>query len=273
MPIGSVTEPVGFLPDIGKALGGAVQAVGGAVGDVANGAAAAAGEVLKSPLVQTVLAVETGGLSLAAQGAWSAATGEPTPVSTLVNDIKTDPLKTLSQTPGTLISEFGATGAITTGAKAVGAGLGTTFHSGLLHDVGEGINIGQQAIKDDPVASLQVIGGGIGAAFGVAGASQVAKAGGMKLAADVAGAESKRWSKPDDMRVGAQLEVDADFPPGWHGGVSATGLDLTPEQRAQEAAEAKAAHERASKAAAPKDVRSPWQKLEAWLAHLFGKRL
>ena len=73
-----------------------------------------------SVALQALAAMATGGLSLVAQAAWGAATGDPTPVNELLQTAIKDPAAIAKAIPGTLLTETGAVGLGLTALSALG---------------------------------------------------------------------------------------------------------------------------------------------------------
>lgn len=135
-----------------------------------------------SVALQVVAAVGTGGLSLVAQAGIDAATGREGAVTGLVRDVVEHPLEVVKSLPGVVLTETGLPGlaldALSLGGAAVHGGLGDDSAvgraAGNIRDGAEGL---QQAAKDDPVTSLQVIAGAVGTAVGIPGAASWLKKG------------------------------------------------------------------------------------------------
>lgn len=143
---------MGFFDDIGKAIGGAAKAV-----------AAGAGEVVKaaqnSVVVQGAAAVATGGLSIVAQAAYEGISGNPGPIGQATHDVLSNPGKVAMSVPGMLINETPAFLIAATAVKAGSATLGSATGQQWVSDIGKGTDKFQQYLRDDPVASVKIIGG------------------------------------------------------------------------------------------------------------------
>jgi hypothetical protein len=164
----------GVLGAIGGAFSDAAGAVGGAIGDAAGAVGGAVGGVVDvavhSVVAQVAAAVLTGGLSLAAQAAVETATGNGGPVTGLVTKLVNDPLEVLKDLPGVLLTETGLPGLVADAASYTGSVLSSVFGDTDVGNFGKDltntVEAVQQAAKDDPMASLEVIAGIAVAAVG-----------------------------------------------------------------------------------------------------------
>ncbi|MFH1010988.1 MAG: hypothetical protein V1784_07120 [bacterium] len=114
------------------------------VGSIFTWAEKAVKAVTNSVACQAIAAVATGGMSLVAQAAYGAATGQKDAVTGLVNQIAKDPGSVAKALPGVLLLESGG----------IGLGLGALDSLGLKK-AGE---IREAALKN-PLAASQVVGG------------------------------------------------------------------------------------------------------------------
>jgi hypothetical protein len=149
---------------VGNAVGSAASAVGNAVEAVAEVAE-------NSVIAQAIAAAATGGLSLAAQLARDQVTGNEGAITRAAKEVVEDPLEVLKKLPGQVLTGTGAIGAAADLLSGAGAALGGLGGDSALGDVGRAVTGAvegaQQAARDNPVESLQVIGGIAAAALGL----------------------------------------------------------------------------------------------------------
>lgn len=152
----------GLLEAFGKAVETVVEA-GGAVIDVAA----------HSVGVQVAVAIATSGLSLAAQAAAEAATGSEGPVLGTIRKAVEEPITIIKELPGVLLTETGLVGVVADVVSATGSVINVvapnTSVGQVAGAVAQGVEAIQQGAKDNPAASLAVIGGIAATAVGLPG--------------------------------------------------------------------------------------------------------
>lgn len=155
------------------AIADAAKAVGSVASTVVKAADAVIDVAATSVVAQAGAAILTGGLSLVAQAGYEAATGKTGPVLGTLEKAVNDPLKLVSELPGLALTELGLIGAAADVASALGGVVNVVAPNTPLGNLGRDVQAGvegvQQAAKDNPEASLQIIGGIAAAAAGLPG--------------------------------------------------------------------------------------------------------